>query len=84
MIEFAATLDQGAWSGTPAELLAKLNQFKAYGVQRPPRDWPDNEIALSKRLAPLQTALMTQGVSVQFKRGKNRRIDITNLGDRHV
>lgn len=84
VLEFATTLDQGAWSGTPAELLAKLNQLRAYGLQRPPRDWPDNEIALSKRLAPLQTALMTQGVRVQFKRGKHRRINITNLGDRHV
>lgn len=83
VLEFAATLGGAPWSGTPSELLTKLNQFKAYGVQRPPRDWPDNEIALSKRLAPLQTALMTQGVRVQFKRGKHRRIDITNLGDRH-
>jgi hypothetical protein len=84
VLEFAATLGGAPWSGTPSELLTKLNQFKAYGVQRPPRDWPDNEIALSKRLAPLQTALMTQGVQVQFKRGKHRKIDITNLGDRHV
>lgn len=84
VLEFAATLGGAPWSGTPAELLIKLNQFKAYGLQRPPRDWPDNEIALSKRLAPLQAALMTQGVQVQFKRGKHRRIDITNLGDRHV
>ena len=84
VIEFAVTLDQGAWSGTPAELLAKLNQLKAYGLQRPPRDWPDNEIALSKRLAPLQTALMTQGVQVQFKRGKHRTINISNTGGGHV
>lgn len=84
VLEFAATLGGAPWSGTPSELLIKLNQFRAYGLQRPPRDWPDNEIALSKRLAPLQTALMTQGVSVLFKRGKNRKIDITNLGDRHV
>ncbi len=83
VLEFAATLGGAPWSGTPSELLTKLNRFKAYGVQRPPRDWPDNEIALSKRLAPLQTALMTQGVQVQFKRGKHRKIDITNLGDRH-
>lgn len=84
VIDFAATLDGAAWSGSPAELLAKLNQLRAYGLQRPPRDWPENEIALSKRLAPLQAALMTQGVRVQFKRGKHRTINISNTGGGHV
>ena len=79
VMEFAATLDHGGWSGTPAELLSKLNLMKAYGLQRPPRDWPENEIALSKRLTPLQAALMTQGISVQFKRGKNRSITVTKI-----
>ena len=79
VMEFAGTLDQEGWVGTPAELLAKLNLLRAYGLHRPPREWPENEIALSKRSTPLQAALMTQGISVQFQRGKNRSITVTNI-----
>jgi hypothetical protein len=76
MLDFANTLQDRHWSGTPAALLGALEGSLNLGYQRPPKGWPENEIALSKRLAPLQSALQTQGVEVEFKRGKQRLITI--------
>jgi hypothetical protein len=83
LMEFADTLnaDASEWVGTPADLLGALSDLLIARTLRPPRDWPDNAIALSKRLIPLQAALMTQGISVTFKRGKTRTISIRKLGE---
>lgn len=67
------------WSGTPAELLRKLNQSFDRNTLRD-RDWPANPIALSKRLKPLVASLSTQGIHITFLRGKNRTINITTNG----
>ena len=67
------------WSGTPAELLSKLNQSIDRNTLRD-RDWPANPIALSKRLKPLVASLSTQGIHISFLRGKNRTINITTNG----
>ncbi len=72
----------GTWSGAPAELLIQLNRKASIGTQRS-RDWPSNPIALSKRLMPMQHSLATQGVTLEFRRGKNRNITITNSGENH-
>ena len=79
ILEFAEAQQDGAWSGTPAQLLNLLNLQATLGTQRS-RDWPTNPIALSKRLAPLQTGLMTQGVSVVLSRGKTRTITVSKAG----
>ncbi len=81
VLEFAQEHVRGAWSGTPAELLAQINSSASIGTQRS-RDWPQNPIALSKRLKPLQHSLMTQGINVEFGRGKNRSITIKNSGEK--
>ena len=75
VLEFAEGQADGIWSGTPAELLAQLNFAATQGTQRS-RDWPQNVIALSKRLLPLQAGLLTQGVSLELSRGKHRTITI--------
>jgi len=66
------------WTGAPALLLGKLNFITEDGIQRS-RDWPDNPIALSKRLRPLLAALLSQGVLVEFGRGKERTITIKKV-----
>ncbi len=81
VLEFAQK-QVGTWSGTPAELLVELNTQAAIGTQRS-RDWPSNPIALSKRLKPMQHSLATQGINLEFSRGKNRNITITNSGENH-
>ncbi len=79
VLDFAETLTAAEWSGTPTELLEELNAIVGRNSQRS-RDWPQNPIALSIRLLPLQAGLLTQGVSVEFTRGKHRTITITAHG----
>ena len=69
----------GDWSDTPAKLLMELNRAADRHIQRD-RDWPQNPIALSKRLKPLQASLATQNIYLTFTRGKNRTINITTNG----
>jgi hypothetical protein len=75
-LEFAEGLVDREWAGTPAELLTRLNELASRGTQRS-GGWPQNEIALSLRLAPLAAGLATQGVSISFSRGRTRTITIT-------
>jgi hypothetical protein len=83
ILDFAASLKTGEWSGTPAKLLEELDQFMRYSEPsgpHAPRGWPDNPIALSKRLLPLETALRTQDVVLRFERRKEREITINYTG----
>ena len=82
LLEFINDLGTGNWSGKPADLLFQLNGFVKIGTQRS-REWPQNPIALSKRLIPLQTALLSQGIKLEFTRGKTRNITISSLGAKH-
>jgi len=66
------------WSGTPTDLLNKLNDSMSLFGNRD-RSFPTNPIALSKRLSALKAPLFSQQVEVVFTRGKERRITITNL-----
>jgi hypothetical protein len=72
LLEFAADLDE-TWTGTPTNLLSELNSRFSFG---PPssQEWPNNPIALSKRLNALKASLRTQGIVVEIRRGKERTI----------
>jgi hypothetical protein len=73
VMRFADELPDGRWTGTPTELLRALD----FPSARKSGDWPQNAIALSKRLKPLQAALRRQGVDIRLGRGKERKITIT-------
>ena len=75
VMAFAEDLPDGRWSGTPTELLQALN----FPSGERSADWPQNPIALSKRLRSLQSALGRQRIDVQLGRGKERRVTITRL-----
>ena len=75
VLEFGEEIERN-WSGTPSELLVALNARTTRETQRS-RGWPLNAIALSKKLIPLQAALLAQGIRLDFHRGKHRRITIT-------
>jgi hypothetical protein len=79
LLEFAQSLGTKGWTGTPSDLLVALNQRVKLGTQRS-RDWPQNPIALSKRLIPLQAAFLSQGIGLEFSRGKQRTIAIMVKG----
>jgi hypothetical protein len=68
----------GTWVGTPTQLYRALSERPTLDAQRL-SDWPDNPIAMSKRLVPLIASLEAQGIKLQLKRGKERQIIITNL-----
>lgn len=76
LLEFGEGLGGEEWSGTPTHLLQQLN-FNVEARSQRSRDWPDNPVALSKRLLSLQAALSTQGIRVELRRGKERMITIT-------
>lgn len=80
VLEFAPSLKEQEWSGTPQELLDALAEHAKFGSSRAPRGWPETPIALSKRLAGLRAALATQGISIEFSRGKTRQIHIQFKG----
>ena len=68
------------WTGTPSELYEALADAVDHSTARS-REWPSNPIAMSKRLRGLQASLLSQGVSVEFGRGKLREITIEKKGD---
>jgi len=76
VVQFAEELPDGTWSGTPSDLLDKL-AAPIRDEQLRSREWPGNPIALSKRLNALAASLATQGIAIQFSRGKERHITIT-------
>jgi len=78
LVEFGDDLGDEGWTGTPTKLLQQLT-FNQDGVGTRSRSWPDNPTALSKRIVGLQAALLTQGIHVEFHRGKERTIRITKV-----
>ncbi len=78
LIEFADKHVDDYWSGTPAALLSKLSDSVSIGTLRS-REWPQNPIALSKRIAGLQAGLLSQGIKIELTRGKERTVTITKI-----
>lgn len=75
VLRFAAKQRQ-PWVGTPADLFDELTALVSRETQWS-RAWPRNAISMSLRLRPLAAALLTQGVRVEFTRGRDRTITIT-------
>lgn len=81
LLEFGDRLgeEDRDWFGTPARLLNDLNDAAPRSTLYS-RDWPANPIALSKRLQSLQAGLATQGIKLEFGRGKERTISVKYVG----
>lgn len=80
VIEFLESYHNPFWSGTPAALLAELNNHTSLDIQRS-REWPKTPSSLSRHLNALKKSFAGQGIVIEFTRGKQRRITITNHGD---
>jgi hypothetical protein len=78
IMELIGDAKKGAWEGTPTELLNALTPPEDYFISR--TEWPRNAVALSKRLKALSPVLQSQGVYVEFSRGKERIITIKQRG----
>lgn len=79
IIEFMDEHKGGVWSDRPSELLSLLSRKVGRGTQFS-RDWPQNPIALSKRIAGLQAGLLTQNIRIELSRGKQRTVTLTKVG----
>ena len=77
VMDFAKAFACLTWTGTPQALFKALYEAASVGTSYSD-EWPRNPIALSKRLNGLKASLEGQGVIVQFGRGKERTITITN------
>lgn len=75
--ELVTASSKGELNFTPSQLLNELRQSLPQGDPRV-RLLPTSPIALSKRLQALTMALGSQGIDIQFTRGKERRITITD------
>lgn len=78
IIDFMDESTSGVWSDTPSELLLKLSRRVSRGTQLS-RDWPQNPIALSKRVAGLQAGLLSQGIRIELSRGKQRTVTLSKV-----
>lgn len=74
MVQFAEDLTT-VWKKEPLQLLAELNELIPNSVRRT-QEWPSNSIALTKRLKGLQAGLSSQGIYVEFGRGKKRWVSV--------
>lgn len=77
IIDFVHKLDGDFWEGTPTALLSTLSNLPS--VNSRAHDWPQNAIALSKRLQALKSSLLTQNISVVFHHGTERQITVTKI-----
>jgi hypothetical protein len=75
VVQFSELL-KNEWKDEPLHLLEELNELTPMSVRRT-QDWPANSIALTKRFKPLQAGLRSQGIFVEFGRGKKRWISVT-------
>lgn len=80
VIAFMAARSGKAWGGSPSELLSGLSVMTPKSTQYS-QDWPRSAISLSKRLTALKASFMTQGISIEMSRGKQRKITIRSLTD---
>lgn len=75
IIAFCERHGGGMWTGTPTEFYQELCSLVAqrtlYG-----RDWPNNPIALGKRLTGLKASLASQGINIDMSRGRQRNITV--------
>lgn len=81
ILSFAEDMPDGQWEGTPADFHQALTSMADFASQRS-RVWPSSAAVLGKRLHGLQAPLLAQGVSLEWTRGKDRRITVRNV--KHV
>jgi hypothetical protein len=81
IMEFADSLSKDEWSGTPSDFYEALTPLAEFSSQRS-RVWPSSAAVLSKRLHGLQAPLLSQGIALDWTRGKDRKITVRKLKQR--
>ena len=78
IITFMDEFKGDVWSDTPSELLTALSSRVCRGTLFS-REWPQNAIALSKRISGLQAGLLSQGIRMELSRGKQRMVTLSKV-----
>lgn len=78
IITFMDEFKGDVWSDTPSELLTALSSGLCRGTLFS-REWPQNAIALSKRISGLQAGLLSQGIRIELSRGKQRMVTLSKV-----
>lgn len=76
IIEFMDKNKGAVWSDSPSEFLRELDSRVDRGTKLS-NDWPQNPIALSKRIGGLQAGLLSQGIRIELSRGKKRTVTLS-------
>lgn len=64
------------WTGTATALLGELNKKAPPQTIHRQAEWPQNPIALGKRLTSIEAVLKPQGITIGFSHGTQRQIEI--------
>lgn len=72
-------IGNAGWNGTPTCLLEELKNSVAKQTALS-REWPKNPISLSIKLKSLAGGLLSQGIRVNFAKGRKRTITINKFG----
>jgi hypothetical protein len=75
LFRWVRELGNDDWKGTPSELRKRLVASLEFGSSLH-KGFPDNAIALSKRLKALSVPLLSQGIEISFSRGRERQIHV--------
>lgn len=76
LIRFAKNNAPSGWSGTPTDLLTSLEVIVGCRVANRSRQWPQNPIAMSKRLKVIAGILEEHGVFIESRHTTTRIIDV--------
>lgn len=77
VLNFAKAIPGKKWVGTSTQLLAELNKLAPPQTIHRSSEWPQNPIALSKRLVSVTPLLNSQGIDIGFSHGTQRQVEIT-------
>ena len=81
ILQFAESMTDTVWQGTPAEFYRQLELLVAFTFRKS-AGWPVDAPVMSKRLRGLQAPLLSQGVQIELSRGKDRQVTVTIPADR--
>jgi len=76
LLRFMEKRKDGSWQGTATALLAELSKIAPANTVQRQSEWPQNPIALSKRLKQLEAMVKPQGITIDFSHGTQRIIEI--------
>ncbi|WP_194944757.1 hypothetical protein [Limnohabitans sp. 2KL-3] len=80
ILHFAERMQEDSLTLSPSDLYNSLSLVAQYSNNRSVA-WPSSAASMSKRLHGLQAPLLSQGILIEWTRGKDRAITLRKVGD---